>query len=662
MALVRLIEENFKSFKPGYFPTDMTAIGEYHFMPPEGYTGIWYEPNKDTGWGWFNRTYDKRCWMIKEREGEHDLECEQLISPDAAMAMLVTGENEWTDYEVSCRLWLLTGKNNAGLAFRYSDSRHFYFFSLAEASRAVLYKKCEDSLDVLAEKEMELDCDTFYTLKVAVEGNKFTCYIDGRKVFDACDDSYKRGKVGIASSTPARFTDFVLDMEQEKFLAAQKEKKAEAERIMRKRAEYPQPRLWKILDLKDFGAARSFRYGDLTGNGKMDFLFVQYLPLLNTHDEAMISCITAVDLDGNVLWQIGEPNPENEILTADVAVQIYDIDGDGFNEVIYCKDFKIIVADGRTGRTKYWTHTPKSIYHEKYKIYQNVYLERIIGDSIRICNFSGNDRPSDILIKDRYNNIWVYDSKLNFKWHRHVNTGHFPMSFDINGDGKDELMVGHTLLDSNGELIWELPNMVCHVDEIVIGRFDPDNDKYLIALASGEDGFLLVDQDGKILVQDHLGHAQRVSVADYRPDIPGLEIAVTTFWGNTGIIAFYDCKGNRIYHCEPGANGNVICPVNWTGDGRELMLYSASRKFGGLVDGYGDRVVVFPDDGHPELCCDAVDLMGDEREEILVWDQKRMYIYTQEDNPKKVDYVPIKYAHYNFSNYRGEYSFRKEHL
>jgi hypothetical protein len=104
-------------------------------------------------------------------------------------------------------------------------------------------------------------------------------------------------------------------------------------------------------------------------------------------------------------------------------------------------------------------------------------------------------------------------------------------------------------------------------------------------------------------------------------------------------------------------NGNVICPVNWAGDGRELILYSANVKHGGLYDGFGDQVVLFPDDGHSDLCCDAIDLCGDSREELLAWDLKRMYIYTQEDHPGKILYIPDKYEEYNYSNYRGEYSF-----
>jgi hypothetical protein len=364
-----------------------------------------------------------------------------------------------------------------------------------------------------------------------------------------------------------------------------------------------------------------------------------------------------MDLDGKVLWQIGKPAHDSYMATCDLPIQIYDIDDDGHEEIIYCKDFKIIVADAATGKTKYSVSTPKAIPHDDYKVYQNITLERIVGDSIIICNFSGNSRPLDLLIKDRYNNIWAYNNKLELLWHRHVNCGHFPYAFDVNDDGRDELIVGHSLLNAQGELIWELPGMKCHVDEIVIGKFDPTNDKYQIAMASGEDGFILTDHDGNIISRDMPGHAQRVSVANYRPDLEGLEICVVTFWRNTGIITMYDCKGKKLYSHEPGANGNILSPVNWSSSGEVLMLYSANTALGGLYNGHLEQIVSFPDDGHPQLCCDAVNLFGDCREELLTWDEKMMYIYTQDDNPSTIKIRTKRYEDYNFSNYRGEFIF-----
>ena len=110
---------------------------------------------------------------------------------------------------------------------------------------------------------------------------------------------------------------------------------------------------------------------------------------------------------------------------------------------------------------------------------------------------------------------------------------------------------------------------------------------------------------------------------------------------------------------EPSTNGNIIAPVNWQGDGSELILLNGNVALGGMLDGDGDRVVVFPDDGHPELCAEVIDLFGDRRDEIVLWDHQKMYIYTQ-DRPCAVsgeEYRPQKYPHYNASNYRGEYSY-----
>ena len=75
----------------------------------------------------------------------------------------------------------------------------------------------------------------------------------------------------------------------------------------------------------------------------------------------------------------------------------------------------------------------------------------------------------------------------------------------------------------------------------------------------------------------------------------------------------------------------------------------------------GDVVVTFPEDGHPDLCAEVINLTGDARDEIVLWDANRMFIYTQ-DSPCRIadrEYVPEKYPHCNSSNYRGEYSFAR---
>ncbi|HUA58118.1 MAG TPA: hypothetical protein VML19_05145, partial [Verrucomicrobiae bacterium] len=65
------------------------------------------------------------------------------------------------------------------------------------------------------------------------------------------------------------------------------------------------------------------------------------------------------------------------------------------------------------------------------------------------------------------------------------------------------------------------------------------------------------------------------------------------------------------------------------------------------------RAVMFPDDGHPDLAAAVLNLTGDQRDEIVLWDEKRVWIYTQ-DRPFSGAriYAPIRNPDYNDSNYR----------
>ena len=73
-----------------------------------------------------------------------------------------------------------------------------------------------------------------------------------------------------------------------------------------------------------------------------------------------------------------------------------------------------------------------------------------------------------------------------------------------------------------------------------------------------------------------------------------------------------------------------MLPVNWRGDGQEFILLSGNMREGGMIDGNLRRVVMFPDDGHPDLCRIVANLTGDARDEIILWNQEQVWIYTQD--------------------------------
>ena len=665
MKHVVLSNEDFQDFPIGEFPYDKdhTAMGEYQYVVANGYHGNWVDMVCNSSYNGTGPT-----WLITERDGRHFMESMRIEKnrPHRMFPTLETGKHQWKDYEVSVSVRRLSQKGMAGLVFSMNHSIDTLVFYLDGKDKAAVAYRHKEEVQILKEVSFPHGCDQEYRLKVECDGRIAKVYVDDQELFRVEDDLVARGgKVGITADCPSRFADFKVCVsektKQEIDVAELAVKETETEEMKK----HPKMKLWKKIDLKNFGTSRQIRFGHLTGTDEWYVVLAQMQKRICRDAYGFISCLTAIDLEGNVLWQLGEPSDKTEELgkvSADMAFQVYDIDGDGRDEVIVGWDFEIRILDGRTGTIKKSAKTPFSDDNDADLIgvpYQTYAFERINPDGIRICNFRGKERPADILIKDRYCRIYALDEDLNVMWKfkSPTNTGHCPLPIDIDGDGKDELLVGYKLLDSDGQMLWSYPISEDHTDEIVAGKWMPGEDEGHFACVSGTEGFFIGDFYGNIVARDMIGHAQRVSIANYCPEREGREIVVTNFWGHQGVIFLYDCYGNQIWEMENEMNGNILAPVNWDGDGTELILTNADAKKGGLLNGKGVRAVEFPDDGHPVLCCESLDLTGDERDELVVWDYHSMYIYTQDDCPKEQTYHPVQFPIYNASNYRGEYSY-----
>ena len=658
---MRVFTEDFTSFQLGPFPYDAehSAMGEYHYYPNPGYSGQWFDPISD----W---SYRGPTWLISDADmdGGHCMEQMRLAEPvpKKAIPTLRAGDILWEDYTVSALVRPMIADQINGILFRYQTSMmHYGFFLVPGGAELQRVNKLERT--VLCRAEFDWDPDAYQRMTVEVSGPSIKCYVNGILMMDTTDSMYSDGCIALCACRPTRYKDINVEMTDAQYAAYGAKRCAWEEAEKTGRSEHCAPRLWKKIDLSDFGAARQIRFGHLTGTDEWFFVMCQNQRKVYKDRYPVISCMTAVSVEtGKILWQIGNPcdSAEVEKLTTDLPFQIYDIDGDGVDEVICSWDFKLMILDGRTGEVRKSIPTPlneaapETVTGLEFGKYA---FRRLNVDAIRIVNVSGNSRPSEILIKDRYSRYWIYDKDLNYEWQfSKYNTGHFPFSYDFNGDGRDEIFSCYNMVDSRGKLLWSLPIEIDHTDEIIVGKFGPGQDERL-AIVSGWEGFMIVGKDGKIIVRDINGHAQRISSANYCPEREGFEIATTTYWGNNGIVYLHDCNGKEIWHREMLSNGNVIAPLNWDGNGTELIWMS---PYEGAFDGDGRRVLVLPDDGHPEMCTEVINLTGDARDEIVVWDRHSMYIYTQDgDAPvdPRGEYRPFKYPEYNGSNYRGEYSF-----
>lgn len=385
--------------------------------------------------------------------------------------------------------------------------------------------------------------------------------------------------------------------------------------------EYPKAVIYKRLRLGEY-AGKVLRIGDLNGDGKIEFLFAQRISPKPVKPSSVnyvaLRCLTAIDLNGDIIWQLGEPDLSGYDVWSDLPVQVFDFNGDGKIEVLCCKDFKIMLLDGATGEVLNEVDTPESNPGEGWGEGPEDGFPRILGDSITICNLTGRS-PGDFIIKDRYNNLWAYDREFNRLWSYTGKMAHYVQVYDVDGDGFDEVFSGDALIDQNGEVLWRI-DLYGHCDSSIFYR--DKGGRLILALAYEDGGFYFLDAvTGDILREWHLGHGQGVNLASYRPDQPdGLAIAANTFWG--GAFWFIFSLEGEILHADfTDVYGWV--PVNWSGDGVELVGSAY-----GLYDGYGRMVVEFPDP-HPGKVW-VYDVCGDERDEVIVWNDKLLSIYTQD--------------------------------
>ncbi len=656
-----LLDDDFSGLPTGHLFSVVGAHLEYHYLPEAGPKGNWYVST------FTSDTESQRAWRVIRKDGESSLFQAIQNRRSHTHPMVVTGDPLWGDYNVEVEMTPQSGQGQAGVVFRSRNDRCYYFFGV-EGNRAIL-KKVQDATayrvpkeTLLAEREIEGEPGERLSLRIECKGSHLKGSINGGPPLEAEDDTYPLGRVLLTSDLPTEFHHVRVTTtpeEKERIETATREREAEQKNLQ---GQNPKMVLWKkfkteglinkVQKVRDFGVGRNLRFGDLNGDGDLDVLIAQ----VNNHGpkdrNSEIGCMTAMTFDGDILWQSGMPDPWKDNQTSDVGVQIHDLDNDGDNEVIYCRDFELVVAEGATGNTLKKIPMPDTPANTR-KPYDR--FPKILGDSLYFLDVEGKGYPSNILVKNRYAHFWVYNSDLELLWTGECNTGHYPYAADVDGDGKDELAIGYSLYDDDGTRLWTVEDRVKdHADGVALVNFNPEKgDEIRLLCAASDEGMFFADMDGNILKHHHIGHGQNPAVLNLRDDLPGVESLSINFWGNQGIIHLYDSEGDIYHDFEPVQHGSMCLPINWTGGSEEFFVLSPNVEEGGLFDGWGRKAVAFPADGHPELCNAVMDITGDCRDEIVVWDPYEIWVYTQDDNPKEGKlYSPKRNSLSNYSNYQ----------
>ncbi|HRU06535.1 MAG TPA: hypothetical protein P5137_12265 [Candidatus Brocadiia bacterium] len=565
--------------------------------------------------------------------------------------VVCAGDAAWEDYTLETEVTPLS-RGRCGVLFRYQTSRRNYYLAFENGKTLSLYRREDDELILLRSVACRYKTRAPQRVRVALAGERIKVFVDRLLRFSVSDGVLRHGKIGLRTDAPARYGAVSVRMDKTAQALVERNQRDTAALIRRKSAALPRPKV--VHEIPISAPADYFHMDDLDGDGKPEVVFLEQEVL--GPDNTRVASLGAMTLDGGILWREGRPAKSCYPVHSDVAFNIGDVNGDGRKEILVTREGMLQIVDSSNGRVLNETPTPPARYGSKE-------VPHIIGDSILLADLAGKGRRTDILLKDRYTNIWAYDSRLRLLWTRALNTGHYPRAGDINGDGREEVMAGYSMLSADGETLWTVPGSDPlrnyypgpeHADSLWIGRFDGTaGGPVRVAMAASDMGFLLLDAvTGRLLVQDKCGHAQHLAIAPFRRDLPGCQFIVGCFWGNPGIMTVYDHEGRKLRQKEIPPLGLVV-PLDWTGDGTIHALNARTLE---VVDDELD--VVLRLSPRKAACKNARPVTGDflglGRDQVAVRDEKRIALLAA-DLPVKRGRSPLAHDHENFNLYGAFY-------
>jgi len=402
---------------------------------------------------------------------------------------------------------------------------------------------------------------------------------------------------------------------------------------------------WKIVSLDAEYGGQWVVAGDVDNDGRVEIVSAENV---NKDDVHYTSTAVAQELNGSVLWRWGNPAIGRKIWHHDVACQIHDWDGDGLNEVVLCTKGFLVELDGATGREQ-----------------RRIDIADDATDCLVFCNLSGGRRPSDVLVKNRYHQIWAYDHAGTLLWTVKdpggYRTAHQPRPIDIDGDGRDEIMAGYAMLNADGSVRWvcksrKVDQARGHLDCCrVVRRGDSPEDFRMVLTCCGANNVALVDGTGRVLWEVAGHHFESVDVGRVFPDVGGRQLVVDIDHQPLGKSPLWvlDEKGTLLGRIVTDYSRHH-CLLDWTGDGVDEILVAHN---GCIYDHHGRRIGVLAVPGgglagksKGERSMLIGDVTGDGVRDMMMATPEKVYIYVNRKGQKSKGPVRLG-TEFNFTLY-----------
>jgi hypothetical protein len=139
-------------------------------------------------------------------------------SPNNLFNICVAEDTSYKDVELSVSFKPIAGKNDQGGGFvwRYRDHDNYYIARANPAGKKgtsfAVYKVVDGKRTALQSTSVtKIPVGEWHKLRITMTGDHMECYLDGKKLLDAKDDTFPNaGKVGLWSKSDAQthFDDF----------------------------------------------------------------------------------------------------------------------------------------------------------------------------------------------------------------------------------------------------------------------------------------------------------------------------------------------------------------------------------------------------------------------------------------------------------------------
>jgi len=347
----------------------------------------------------------------------------------------------------------------AGIIFRYIDNEHYYSFEIGNEydeidiikysprnpsygeTRTVIQPSYRNSSIVI---KPNVD----YTLKIQIQGNTFTAYLNGQKVLSWSDDSYPSGRVGLRARRADVYFDYFTVYSTDGF----KEEVKIEEYLTNSTG-------WVFFNVTSSDVARySWAVSSIDVNGVNNYL-------VQVEDPSIIWDRVNVTLAKNNRVEVGKE--------AHVAYQvIYEYDGESFFGTIILNDTLTKNVIGKYGykvasiidpRYDLKTFTTNEVFLIFDKINEKIDFETLFPGNIRVT----------VKLWYEYDDVSVEDAtvKINGLEAKHLKNGIYEVVLNswmpylnINVDVE---RVGFKSISMNS-IIYSLGNILSEVSAIIL--------------------------------------------------------------------------------------------------------------------------------------------------------------------------------------------------